>query len=112
AWLAGVFLLLARQGWLHVKLRRLLRAGREVSDLIVRDVFHRCRQELGVARSRRLLATGLLGPATCGTFRASILLPERLLSLLPLDELRLVFLHELTHMRRWDVPLDRIAALL
>jgi beta-lactamase regulating signal transducer with metallopeptidase domain/5-hydroxyisourate hydrolase-like protein (transthyretin family) len=113
AWLAGVIVLLTRHGWLHMQLGRQRRTWREVSDLVACDVFRRCRQELGMGRSVRLwMTTGRYGPATSGVFRASILVPEGLLASLPPDELRLVLLHELTHVRRWDVLFDRVAAML
>jgi protocatechuate 3,4-dioxygenase beta subunit len=112
AWLAGVLVLLARQGWLHVRLARRRRNWREVSDPAVRDVFGCCREELRVARPVRLLVgPDTAGPATWGAFRASILLPAGLLPLLSPEELRLVLLHELAHVRRWDALLERVAAL-
>jgi beta-lactamase regulating signal transducer with metallopeptidase domain/5-hydroxyisourate hydrolase-like protein (transthyretin family) len=113
AWLTGVLVLLVRRGWLHMQLHCQRRTGREVSDPFVQNVFRDCRQELGVVRPVGLLiAKGRFGPGTCGAFRATIFLPEKLLSLLSPGELRLVLLHELTHVRRWDVLLDRMAALL
>jgi beta-lactamase regulating signal transducer with metallopeptidase domain/5-hydroxyisourate hydrolase-like protein (transthyretin family) len=113
AWLVGVLALLTRHGWLHIQLGRQRRTWREVSDPVARDVFRSCRDELGMVRPVRLwMTTGRYGPATAGIFRASILIPEGLLSSLPPDELRLVLLHELTHVRRWDVLVDHVAALL
>jgi beta-lactamase regulating signal transducer with metallopeptidase domain/5-hydroxyisourate hydrolase-like protein (transthyretin family) len=113
AWLAGLLVLLTRHGWLHLQLGRQRRTWRKVSDPVARDVFRRCREELGMVRPARLwMTTGSYGPATAGVFRASILVPEGLLSSLSPDELRLVLLHELTHVRRWDVLVDHVAALL
>jgi beta-lactamase regulating signal transducer with metallopeptidase domain/5-hydroxyisourate hydrolase-like protein (transthyretin family) len=113
AWLVGVLALLTRHGWSHVQLGRQRRTWREVSDPVARDVFRSCRDELGMVRPVRLwMTTGKYGPATAGVFRASILIPEGLLSSLSPDELRLVLLHELTHVRRWDVLVDHVAALL
>jgi beta-lactamase regulating signal transducer with metallopeptidase domain/5-hydroxyisourate hydrolase-like protein (transthyretin family) len=112
-WLAGVLLLFVRHGWLHRQLRRQRRTWRMVVDPAVLDLFHRCRQELGVRRLVRLRkAADGCGPAACDTVRATIVLPERLLAQLPAEELRLVLLHELTHVRRWDVLLDRAAVLV
>jgi beta-lactamase regulating signal transducer with metallopeptidase domain/5-hydroxyisourate hydrolase-like protein (transthyretin family) len=113
AWLAGVLVLLTRHSWLQMQLSRQRRTWREVADPVVCDLFRGCREELGMVRPVRLLmTTGRCGPATTGVFRASIVVPEGLLVSLPPDELRLVLLHELTHVRRWDVLVDRLAALL
>jgi beta-lactamase regulating signal transducer with metallopeptidase domain/5-hydroxyisourate hydrolase-like protein (transthyretin family) len=113
AWLAGVCILLVRQGWLHVRLRWRRQTWCEISDPLIRDLFERCREELGVVRSVRLLAApGGCGPAAWGVCRPCIVLPESLLAELSAEELRLVLLHELTHVRRRDVLFDRVAALL
>ena len=113
AWLAGVLALLMRHGWLHLQLGRQRRTWREVFDPAALAVFRRCRKELGIVRSVRLwMTTRMYGPATTGVFRAGIVVPEGLLASLPPDELRLVLLHELTHVRRWDVLVDHVAALL
>ncbi|MDB5313540.1 MAG: Regulatory sensor-transducer, BlaR1/MecR1 family [Gemmataceae bacterium] len=112
-WLAGVLVVLARHGWSHVQIRRERRLWQEVTDPAARDILRRCLDDLPVARPLRLLtAPGRFGPATCGTLRPTIVIPEDLLEGLTPDELRLVLLHELTHVRRWDVLVDRVATLV
>jgi len=113
AWFGGLLMLLVRQSWFYLRLNRQRRSWCDVSDPSVRDVFYGCREELSVVRPVRLLiAPEEFGPATFGVFRACVVIPRSLVGLLHPDEMRLVLLHELTHVRRWDVLLDRIAALL
>ncbi len=112
-WLAGVILLLGRLGWLGRCLARQRQTWQTVMDPCVRSLFQECRTELGIRRPVSLMtAESSIGPATCGVFRACIVLPEALVARCVREELRLILLHELMHVRRWDVLLDRGAAVL
>jgi beta-lactamase regulating signal transducer with metallopeptidase domain/5-hydroxyisourate hydrolase-like protein (transthyretin family) len=112
-WLTGAALLLARHALMIVRLGRQRRGWSEPDDPAVRDLFDRCRREFGVRRSVQLLiAPGRVGPATDGAFRARVVIPADLVTRLTPAELRLVLLHELAHVRRWDVLTDRLAALV
>lgn len=51
-------------------------------------------------------------PAVCGWFRPVILLPARLVTQLPPPALRAVLIHELTHIRRHDVAVNLLQAVL
>ena len=112
-WLLGVafFSLRRLQGasWLRKKIHR----GTPVSDERVLSVFRRCRQDLGVSRPVELLEVPEFpGPATGGFWRHRILLPEDFGRGLEDDELRHVFLHELSHIRRADAAVLQIAGWL
>ena len=105
-WLSGVALCAAwvlRQWGKAVWLWRrtpTLSAGPE------RDLLDLCQQELGLRRRVTLRLTDRLSsPAVFGYWRPCILLPELSLKL-TVEELRLVFIHELTHVRRGDVGLN------
>jgi beta-lactamase regulating signal transducer with metallopeptidase domain/5-hydroxyisourate hydrolase-like protein (transthyretin family) len=112
-WLLGVAALLARQLVALRRLRRQSRSWREPADPALRELFDGCRAELRITRPVRLrVAPGRFGPATCGAVRSCVVLPADLLARLTPDEVRLVLLHELIHVRRRDVPLDRLATLL
>ncbi|HEY7423751.1 MAG TPA: M56 family metallopeptidase [Gemmataceae bacterium] len=112
-WLAGVLLLAGRRIWLAIQLARQRRSWRQVSDARILRVFEECRQELGLVWPVELLvAPGLAGPATGGLWRPYIVLPAKFVSSFSEDELRLVLLHELLHVRRLDMHSDRLAALL
>lgn len=53
-----------------------------------------------------------LSPAVCGLFRPVLLLPESMIGRLAENQLRAVLLHELIHVRRQDVRVNFIQALL
>ncbi|NLE37957.1 MAG: hypothetical protein GX621_08020, partial [Pirellulaceae bacterium] len=112
AWLAGVVLLAARMAVLSSRLRRLLRGCRPVESARVADVFEAARRELGVRRRVELLASPLrVGPAVAGSLRTKMILSETLFDVLSADELRLVFLHELSHVRRHDLLVQHLWTL-
>ncbi|CAN5549284.1 hypothetical protein BH10PLA2_BH10PLA2_18620 [soil metagenome] len=112
-WVAGVLLVLARQGRLLLGLHRLRRNWRAVINPAILEVLHHCRQELGETNHVGLFqAESGCGPATCGIVHPVIVLPARLLMDLSPTELRLVLLHELAHIRRRDLLIDRAAILV
>jgi len=62
--------------------------------------------------ARLRLVDGSQSPAVCGLFRPVILLPRSLVEQLPPAQLRAVLLHELVHLRRGDVWVNCLQALL
>jgi beta-lactamase regulating signal transducer with metallopeptidase domain/5-hydroxyisourate hydrolase-like protein (transthyretin family) len=112
-WGIGAVLLLARQSWLHAQLHRKRRGWRPAADPALLAVFEGCQKELRITRNIRLsLAEDGSGPATCGIVRPTVVLPDRLPAQISPADLRLVFLHELAHVRRCDLLIDRAATLV
>jgi beta-lactamase regulating signal transducer with metallopeptidase domain len=58
------------------------------------------------------LTTNSMSPAVCGLFRPTILIPQSLVEHFSDGQLRAVLLHELIHLRRRDVWLNFVQALL
>ena len=72
-----------------------------------------CCELFGISRTPQLLAGGEgSAPALIGVIHPKVLLPATLASQLTLDEIRLIFLHELAHLRRHDVLLNYLFAIL
>ena len=61
---------------------------------------------------RLKLTEDSMSPAVCGLFRPVILLPQSLVEKLSAEQLRAVLLHEAIHLRRGDVWVNCIQALL
>jgi beta-lactamase regulating signal transducer with metallopeptidase domain len=111
-WLAGVVLLTMRHVVTSLQLRRARRTWQPDADGDLTAALEGCRRDLRLRRAVRLaLSPGNVGPATCGILRPCIVLPRRLVASLSPAELRLVLLHELVHVRRFDVLWDRLATL-
>jgi len=67
------------------------------------------RQEVGIRRPVALVSLpNLSSPAVFGFWRHQLLLPENTLRFLNDQEWRLVFLHEMTHVRNYDTILNTI----
>jgi carboxyl-terminal processing protease len=101
-WWAGVALALAwlAAGFLSVWLLR--RGCRLVSDGPAASLLRELAHELGIRRRVRLLLSGQRAvPMTWGALRPVVLLPDGAADW-PTERLRLVLLHELGHIRRWD----------
>jgi beta-lactamase regulating signal transducer with metallopeptidase domain len=58
------------------------------------------------------LTTNSMSPAVCGLFRPAILIPQSIVDNFSDEQLRAVLLHELIHLRRRDVWLNFVQALL
>ncbi len=103
-WLGGcvvMTLVFLRQG---LVCRRWIRRGRQVTEPRVLAIFGECvrlmkvRTWLVVAES-----TAVSGPFLIGVLRPTLLLPEKMAHGATEEQLRTVFLHELAHLKRWDV---------
>ena len=110
-WAAGAGFGLLRLIWRSVRLGRAVRRWPAVTDPAVLTLFAEAKAALGVRRAVRLKASPAgVGPAACGAFRPAVLLPADL----PDDPaaVRSVLLHEVTHLARRDVPIDRVASVI
>src|SRR5690606_7839540 len=102
-WFCGGFGILI---WTLAANWRMLRKIKSVSpcdDLRILALWRKCRECAGVRRTIPvILFDGVFQPAVMGLFRARLLLPLDAGNLSD-DQLRMVMLHELAHVRRFDV---------
>ena len=112
-WLAGVLFLAARVTVQNAVFLRRLREAAEVADAETTGLLDECRKLLGVSASVRVAESGHVGsPALYGLFATRMLLPADLRSGLTREELRHVFLHELAHLKRHDMPVHCVTGFL
>ena len=112
-WLAGVLFLAARLARQNALFLRQLRAAREVSDAETTGLLEECRRLLAVSASVRLVESGhIKSPALYGLFAPRMLLPAGLSREFTRAELRHVFLHELAHLKRHDMPVHCVTGFL
>lgn len=78
-----------------------------------RQLLEECRRMAGVRGHVRLLeVANLHSPALMGLLRPTVLLPADLTETFNEEQLRHVFLHELAHVKRCDVAVNGLLALL
>ncbi len=111
-WGVGV---LALAGWMLQRLlfvRRLITRGTPAPDDVF-DVLNQCRRRMQIHWNVGLRCSpGLFSPAVCGLWRPTILVPTTLLEKLPPDQLQAVLIHELAHVKRGDLWLNCLQAVL
>ena len=109
AWAAGflgLLMLATRRYW---QWKRVLDHAQVISDPCFLELLDRARSEMGVRRQVKLLAVPQLNsPAVFGGWHVFLLLPQATMSRLNAEELRMVFLHEMAHIRRHDVGLNSL----
>lgn len=112
-WLGGALLLLA---WLTAETLRFgwaVRRGRVVTREAVLRLLEEVKADLGVHTLLNVVETDhLRSPALFGLLRPRLLLPLGLIDALNPEELRHIFRHELVHLRRQDLMLGWLLALL
>jgi beta-lactamase regulating signal transducer with metallopeptidase domain/5-hydroxyisourate hydrolase-like protein (transthyretin family) len=102
-WLAGSALMLARAARSFAGAGKLCRMARPLEDEAMLRVIEEARRKLGLARRIRAVVTEkLTSPAVAGILVPTLILPLSLLTALPPNQLQLIILHELAHIRRGD----------
>ncbi|MCX6916483.1 MAG: M56 family metallopeptidase, partial [Verrucomicrobia bacterium] len=108
-WACGLLALVSLAGWRYAQWCRLIRQGRRLAEPRLLALLDGARQAMGVRRPVTLVAMARLGsPAVFGFRRVRLLLPETMLDQLTDQDLRLLFLHEMAHVRRHDMLLNLV----
>jgi bla regulator protein BlaR1 len=112
-WLFGVAVMVGVVGWQAVTTRRRVRSWPELTAPEVLAVLAECKAVMGVKRKVELRFSRELGsPALCGGLRPCILVPLEFIEQFKASQWRLIFLHELAHVRRGDVWWNWLALAL
>ena len=112
-WAVGAGTLAAHVVITSVRLARRFRGLREVSDPEVLEVLEECRTRMQLRTRLRLVeGTDVCSPALHGVLRPRLLLPAGFTRSFSLTELHFVFLHELAHVKRRDVLMNWLVAVL
>lgn len=112
-WLFGVCVLAARLMWGNISFARRLRGKIPVQDPRVLSPLRECESLMNIRRKIPVIETSdVQSPALFGCFRPKLLLPERIAETFSNGELRCIFLHELAHIRRADLLVNWLAAIL
>jgi beta-lactamase regulating signal transducer with metallopeptidase domain len=113
AWAGVVLCLCSAAVYRYQRWIRLIASGETIDDPPLLELLDRTRAEMGVQQPVRLVTLARLRtPAVFGLWRPCLLLPENLARQLSLEELRLIFLHEMAHIRRHDLVLNVLMIFL
>ncbi len=111
-WLGGAAAVLGIMAVLHLRLLgRIWRDGMAAAPEVVSILREAC-SLARIRRMPRLIVTDAIhAPSLFGVVRPAILLPKELAANENAAELKLIFLHELAHLKRWDLCSQIIASL-
>jgi beta-lactamase regulating signal transducer with metallopeptidase domain len=110
AWLAGVLGLPSYLGLSTWRLGARVRRQRPLIDAWLLNLLEDCKQEMGLCTPITLIETpAVSSPSLFGFVRPRLLLPEGLASRFSPQELRYIFLHELSHLKRGDIVFNWLA---
>jgi bla regulator protein BlaR1 len=113
AWLLGTTGVLAAAGAGYWRAWRRIRRGARPTDPAVAAAVSAGAAQLGLVYPPTVIASdGVDSPAVAGLFRPALLLPADFPSGLTPVQTRLILLHELTHLRRLDLPLNWLLCVL
>lgn len=77
------------------------------------ETLNQCRRQIGICRNVDLkLSNNIQSPAVCGLVKPIILMPTSLLEKLSNDKLRAVLIHELVHIKRFDLWINFVQTFL
>ncbi|MFC1603638.1 M56 family metallopeptidase [Planctomycetota bacterium] len=112
-WLAGAVLLGGYIVICNLKLWRAASVESPSTDKEVLDLLEECRSEIGLRTIVALVPSEKVNtPILLGFIRPRLLVPKSIAEGLDREELRYVFLHELAHVKRYDIALGWLTALL
>ncbi|MBT4485221.1 MAG: redoxin domain-containing protein [Candidatus Latescibacteria bacterium] len=108
---AVIFLLWITIG--RLRIRSWIVNGDAVMDQNVIDVFQQVSERLSLSREFIIIENkNVPAPMTCRTFRPVIMLPAGFTVNITLNELRAVAVHELSHVKRYDVFILSLLAFI
>lgn len=103
-WLIGIVLLTGMIIYSIYQINRLKRASTIIIDKQINNMLESCKKKVGVKKNVKLRETSLLNsPITLGFFRPYIIIPKDTRQTFTINELKYVFLHELSHQKNKDV---------
>ena len=106
-WLSGVALLSGLLLLRYYRFTRRIVAQRPLTDQRWLDLLEDCKAQMGLHVPVSVVESSLVtGPALFGFIRPRLLLPMKAATLLSVDDMRYVFLHELAHLRRNDIAVN------
>ena len=112
-WLAGAAVLARHVLWSSIRFWKLYERLQPCTAPVVLTVFAECCQRFGVQRPPSILeSSAMSSPALHGIFRPRLLLPRGLGERFSPAEMRFIFLHELAHLQRRDLPVNWLMAVL
>jgi beta-lactamase regulating signal transducer with metallopeptidase domain/thiol-disulfide isomerase/thioredoxin/protocatechuate 3,4-dioxygenase beta subunit len=112
-WFGGVCLLALRLAWANVRFGSRLARHVPIADATILRIVEQCADTMGIRQPVSVIETEEVdSPAVCGLWKKRLLVPDGTFERFSSDELRHIFLHELAHIKRCDIEVNWLSALL
>ncbi|WP_244862157.1 BlaR1 family beta-lactam sensor/signal transducer [Siminovitchia terrae] len=112
-WVIGIILFIGMALFANHQLYLLKKSATVINNQKVNEMLEVCKEVVGVKKKILLRETSLItSPVTLGLFRPYILLPKNTGEAFSLNELKYVFLHELSHQKNKDIMVNYAMWLL
>ena len=112
-WLAGAGLLGAYVLYNNFRLWRIIKTQRLTTDQNILELLEDCKSQLGLQTVIGVVQTDKIkSPCLFGYLRPRLLLPAGTFEELTMAQIRYVFLHELAHLKRHDILIGWLMAIV
>lgn len=112
-WLIGMMALIGLVLYSNYQIYQLKKSATTIKDQQIHEMLETCKEIVGIKKNIRLVETPLIqSPITLGLFHPYILIPQETRQLFTVNELKYVFLHELSHQKNKDVFVNYIMWML
>lgn len=103
-WVIGTVLMVVMMAKSNILFASKVKKQPRITDNQVLTLFKQCKNLVKLKQEVGLIETSLVSsPTLIGVLRPMLLLPREAIDTLTLDQLRYVFLHELSHIKRKDI---------
>ncbi|RDW15819.1 BlaR1 family beta-lactam sensor/signal transducer [Oceanobacillus arenosus] len=111
-WISGMIVLAVVMLHAGLKLKRIKGTMAKLKDEEALIIFNQCKQQLDISGKLIVGESALVNsPMTFGLLKTYIVLPERFDEWLSKEEIKYIFLHELTHYKSKDILINYAAAI-
>lgn len=113
SWLAAAAGLAVWAAFVNARLWRTICGEPTIADPSIVSILEECRVQMGVRSLPRLVETrAVTAPSVYGLLRPCLLMPTGMIATLSPVQLRHVFLHELAHLKRFDIAVGLLTAVV
>jgi|GEM_PF-4551996 len=112
-WISGVLLLSLRFLLGGIYLSRLRMVGKQEIDEVLIRHWNKMMKEIGLGQKVKVFSSTLVdAPLTYGFFRPVILIPASLITTFPIEQLDLILMHEIMHIKRRDYLINIVQSII
>ena len=111
-WLTGVFIFTVTIIICNYKLKFIKKSVQLPKNSEIEKIFEKCKNDLGITKNIILGETNKIQmPMTTGIFKPYVILPNQITGQLSGNEIKYIFLHELSHYKSKDVLINYIMCI-